>query len=132
MKGQLKNKEGKWFVEYWYIRTSSHATHPNQTELPLHPDSIKNILPKYIDIGQNPHKEYFYEGEVEFEIVDGESWTDAPYGAKLITKQEESSNWDEIKYKWLGFEENKKHYISKEEEQLFNWLKEHYLPPVKK
>jgi len=59
MKGTLKNKEGKWFVEYWYMRTSSHAIHPNQTELPLHPDSKIPYLPIGYENGV----------EVEFEIV---------------------------------------------------------------
>jgi len=43
MTGTLKKEGNKWYVEYWYERTSSHAKHPNQTRLPLHL-SLNKIL----------------------------------------------------------------------------------------
>lgn len=68
MTGVLKRKDGKFVVEYWYERTSSHAIHPNQTELPLHPlDALEN--PPMI--GEVKHVLVTGEElEVEFDIAE--------------------------------------------------------------
>lgn len=68
MKGTLKRVNNKFIVEYWYERTSSHAIHPNQTELPLHPqDAIENPP------SNGKVKHILLKGgelEVDFEIVE--------------------------------------------------------------
>lgn len=45
-------------------------------------------------------------------------------------KQEESSNWDEIEKEYVKFC-NSKNPLEKRVNE-FDWLKEHYLPPVKR
>lgn len=77
MKGILYKTDKGWIVKYTKCcidgSTGCKGAHaiclPSNEELPLHPDD----------------EQYCKEKEqVEFEIVDGESWTAAPYGAKLI------------------------------------------------
>lgn len=61
MKGILFNKNGELFVKYWEMRYAQHATHPNEYELPIHPDNW------------GLYSSLLEEKEVEFEIVKEDS-----------------------------------------------------------
>ena len=147
-KGTLRKKNDKWIVEFWDKVLPPNENRSILNELPLHPDEIVTNPPINGSI-----KHVLVTGEaieVEFEIVICQNEPELLklgyiYGsllAKLITKQEElpnksfnelmkgkqeeSSNWDEI------FE---RHWEECEHNHMTNfqdWLKEHYLPPVKR
>lgn len=71
MKGTLKRrKNNEWIVTYWQERASSHAIHPNEYELPLHPDNVKY----FEDFEKNIQPVLFIDEEepVEFDIVEDE------------------------------------------------------------
>lgn len=135
MKGTLKNKEGKWFVEYDEKQNYKKINVNAIFQLPLHPD---DIFADDLEVNNMDGK------EVEFEIVNDyeEPKGDIQY-AKLITKQgsfdeegyaitrgfkspkqEESSNWDEIFDKFLNEAYGKLSLIA--------YLKDNYNPPVKR
>ena len=147
MKGTLKNKEGKWVVEFLQKLTNVDTW---VKELPLHPDDAKQFETGFTDK---------FTKEVEFEIVaygnpckyhknllDCKNPPNCDcefnYVAKLITKQgsfdedgfaitrviddkqETTTSWDKI------YENFKKEW--QDDVDLLHWLKENYHPPVKK
>lgn len=108
MKGVLKNKEGKWVVEFLQKLTNVDIW---TNELSLHPEDVRNLEIGFTDK---------FTKEVEFEIVDGESWTDAPYGAKLITSpKQEVSEEAKRRVKILYAPSHKKYIESPKQEGKF-------------
>lgn len=153
MKGKLKHKEGKWFVEYFVKHEflDVHLDKTEEKELPLHPDSL--LSPLTINNGL-----YGMEKDVEFEIIDivemkccyakliqpnsktpmldslAKAIREMPnkFEDDLKTKEE---TWDDIINTYAlttglipGF--TKPNFINRK--MLIEWLKEHYFSPKKK
>lgn len=130
MKGILKRRtnDGKWVVMYNRIPGSFDM-------LELHPD-------------QKPLAGFHYtkelEGkEVEFEVVNGGSWTDAPYGAKLILPKEKEDDMDEFnsvgdyslhpKAPTETWADIVQAWLKAENDDTFvEYLEQHYFTPIKK
>ena len=126
MKGKLINKDQKWIVQYEEVDNTSFgiaaaiggAIIPSVKELPLHPDDVYSSS---LVIGE--------KGEVEFEIIEVHcaqiGFENVKFNhisqkfAKLITRQEESSNWDEIFDEFAQFGKGK----------IGDWLKENFKIP---
>ena len=116
MKGRLKNKEGRWVIEYLQKLTNVDIW---TNELPLHPEDVKNLEIGFTDK---------FTSEVEFEIVKDAPMMslDVKYAKLLPTKEETQESWDEIHQNF------RKSGLDWTLHDVFRWLKEHYLPPVKK
>tara|TARA_R110000868_G_scaffold96778_1_gene266123 strand:- start:6 stop:668 length:663 start_codon:yes stop_codon:yes gene_type:complete len=70
MKGTLYKTENGWVVKYYIMRESSHAIHPNERNIPLHPHDSASIFIKDTD--------HLFEGKtIHFKIE--ECW---PIGAE--------------------------------------------------
>jgi hypothetical protein len=121
MKGILKsNANNDWFV--WYTNTENSNVY-------------EKVLPLIRDFSNWVYYNPTDGLKVEFEIVDlplPKDWKedyikynithDFKKVAKLITKQEESSNWDEIFDEFAQFGKGK----------IGDWLKENFKTPKRK
>lgn len=126
MKGILHKTDKGWMVEYRDQKQAQNITKMKYSgifaykyKLLIHPD-------------QQPLAGFHYtkelEGkEVEFEVVNGESWTDAPYGAKLILPKAPTETWEDIYRRW-----QRSAYFSENHEHYDTFLRKFYHPPIKK